>query len=308
MFLQWKKIAPRSSPRKRLQPLHRTSPRQRIAFENCEDSGAPPLWHWDKRRRSERNNDVCLLSDDVPMKVASCDENNAVCSNKKQLPTLTPEMEAVTDSALTHKSTSDVLCEGFNISLTCGDLKVLHGDEWLSDQIISFYMSLIVERSKRRRFPRIFAFDTFFFTKLFSGHHAAVKRWTKKVDLFSFDIVLIPVHKRKGHWCLAIIDFRSRKILYYDPMKMTYYACLYTLRDYLKDESIDKKNTVFDMSSWKYEHVKNVSIQESDSDCGVFVLKYAEYYCRDAVIDFSQEDVQHFRKCMVYELLSKKLL
>jgi sentrin-specific protease 1 len=37
--------------------------------------------------------------------------------------------------------------------------------------------------------------------------YAALKRWTRKVDLFAHDLILIPVHLGM-HWCLAVVDFK----------------------------------------------------------------------------------------------------
>lgn len=60
-----------------------------------------------------------------------------------------------------------------------------------------------MERSKEKGFPSVHAFNTFFFTKLKTAGYQAVKRWTKKVDVFSVDILLVPIHLGV-HWCLAV--------------------------------------------------------------------------------------------------------
>lgn len=70
-------------------------------------------------------------------------------------------------------------------------------------QIINFYMNMLMERSKEKGFPSVHAFNTFFFTKLKTAGYQAVKRWTKKVDVFSVDILLVPIHLGV-HWCLAV--------------------------------------------------------------------------------------------------------
>jgi sentrin-specific protease 1 len=70
-------------------------------------------------------------------------------------------------------------------------------------QVINFYMNLLMERGSHEGYPRVYSFNTFFYPKLMSGGHAAVRRWTKQVDLFSYDFVLIPVHLGV-HWCLAV--------------------------------------------------------------------------------------------------------
>lgn len=35
------------------------------------------------------------------------------------------------------------------------------------------------------------------------GGHAAVKRWTKAVDLFLYDLILVPLHLGV-HWAMAV--------------------------------------------------------------------------------------------------------
>ena len=73
---------------------------------------------------------------------------------------------------------------------------------WLNDEVVNAYFHMIVERSKNSG-PKVHAFNTFFYPKLMKTGHASVRRWTKKVDLFAMDIVLIPVHLGM-HWCLAV--------------------------------------------------------------------------------------------------------
>lgn len=64
-------------------------------------------------------------------------------------------------------------------------------------------MNMLMERSKEKGLPSVHAFNTFFFTKLKTAGYQAVKRWTKKVDVFSVDILLVPIHLGV-HWCLAV--------------------------------------------------------------------------------------------------------
>ena len=40
-------------------------------------------------------------------------------------------------------------------------------------------------------------------------------------DLFSKDIVLIPINHKNVHWAVAVINFRLKRIEYYDSMLMT---------------------------------------------------------------------------------------
>ncbi len=73
----------------------------------------------------------------------------------------------------------------------------------LISQVINFYMNLLVERSKDPSLPSVNTFNTFFYPKLRSSGYSAVRRWTKKMDIFSKDILLVPVHLGV-HWCLSV--------------------------------------------------------------------------------------------------------
>ena len=63
--------------------------------------------------------------------------------------------------------------------------------------------------------------------------HVAIKRWTKKIDIFSFDLILIPVHLGM-HWCLATIDLKRKGVFYYDSMGGDNEPCLNALLKYLQ--------------------------------------------------------------------------
>ena len=82
---------------------------------------------------------------------------------------------------------------------------------WISlSQIINFYMNMIMERGEKEGEPKVHAFNTFFYPKIMSGGHGAVRRWTKKVDIFAMDFMVVPVHLGV-HWCLCVrkLNFSS---------------------------------------------------------------------------------------------------
>lgn len=66
-------------------------------------------------------------------------------------------------------------------------------------------MNLICERSKNEDL-KCYAFSSFFYPKLMNYNYQMVKRWTKKVDIFSYDIILVPVHLGL-HWTLSVRIF-----------------------------------------------------------------------------------------------------
>lgn len=221
---------------------------------------------------------------------------------------LTPEMENEIDDALNRTPQSEVLIEKFHIQITRRDIKTLDGLNWLNDEVINFYMNLLMDRSEKKdSYPRVYAFNTFFYSKLSKSGYHSVRRWTKKVDLFSYDMLLVPIHLGM-HWCMAVVDFKTKCINYYDSMLHSNEWCLESLLEYLKAEHQDKKGSSYDTDVWKLQNKKNIPQQMNGSDCGMFACKFADYLSRRAKIKFDQQHMPYFRRRMVYEIINAKLL
>ncbi|TSL61262.1 Sentrin-specific protease 1 [Bagarius yarrelli] len=230
-------------------------------------------------------------------------------AKEQEFPELTEAMENAVRQALRGGSQDDVLSEGFRLAITRKDLQTLSNLNWLNDEVINFYMNMLVERSKSPHLPSVYTFNTFFFPKLRSSGYSAVRRWTKKVDVFSVDIILVPVHLGM-HWCLSVVDFRKKTITYFDSMGGSNDEACQILLNYLKHESEDKKKQVFNTSDWILHSKKRNEIpqQMNGSDCGMFTCKYAEYITKDKPITFTQKHMPYFRRRMVWEILKRKLL
>ncbi|MCI4387641.1 hypothetical protein PGIGA_G00076500 [Pangasianodon gigas] len=230
-------------------------------------------------------------------------------AEEQEFPELTEAMEKEVNQALRGGSQDDVLSEGFRLTITRKDLQTLSHLNWLNDEVINFYMNMLVERSKSPHLPSVYTFNTFFFPKLRSSGYSTVRRWTKKVDIFSVDIILVPVHLGV-HWCLAVVDFRKKTITYFDSMGGNNDEACRILLNYLKQESEDKKKQEFDTSDWILHSKKRNEIpqQMNGSDCGMFTCKYAEYITKDKPITFTQKHMPYFRRRMVWEILNRKLL
>ncbi|KAK0154571.1 Sentrin-specific protease 1 [Merluccius polli] len=208
---------------------------------------------------------------------------------KPEFPELVEEMEDEVSRALRGGSSHEVLSEGFGLSLTRKDLQTLSNLNWLNDEVINFYMNLLVQRSKSPGLPSVDTFNTFFYPKLLTSGYSAVRRWTKKMDIFAADILLVPIHLGM-HWCLSVVDFRKKVIMYYDSMGGNNDEACQTLLQYLKQESKDKKGKELDTSSWTLHSRRRHEIpqQMNGSDCGMFTCKYAEYITKDKAITFTQ--------------------
>ncbi|XP_069086973.1 sentrin-specific protease 1 isoform X1 [Pleurodeles waltl] len=250
------------------------------------------------------------LEKEIPVTVVQEEQKViAKISEPKEFPELTQEMLKEIRKVFCNGNQDEVLSEAFRLTITRKDMLTLNNLNWLNDEIINFYMNLLMERSKRKGFPRVHAFNTFFFTKVKSAGYQAVKRWTKKIDIFSVDLILVPIHLGV-HWCLAVVDFRKKTVTYYDSMGgMNMEACR-ILMQYLKQESLDKKGIEFDANGWQLlnKNSREIPQQMNGSDCGMFACKYADYVTKDKPITFTQQHMPYFRKRMVWEILHQKLL
>lgn len=87
------------------------------------------------------------------------------------------------------------------------DIERLDEGQFLNDEIISFYAKYLhkqLERRQEQLAKRVYIFSSFFWDTLKSKGYDGVKNWTAKVDLLSFDYIIVPINQ-SAHWYLAII-------------------------------------------------------------------------------------------------------
>uniref|UniRef100_A0A2K6FUZ9 Ubiquitin-like protease family profile domain-containing protein n=1 Tax=Propithecus coquereli TaxID=379532 RepID=A0A2K6FUZ9_PROCO len=231
------------------------------------------------------------------MSILETKEKN--CSGKERdrriddLLELTEDMEKEISNALGHGPQDEILSSAFK-------LRTLKNYHWLNDEVIKFYINLLVERNKKQGYPALHAFSTFFYPKLKSGGYQAVKRWTKGVNLFEQELILVPIH-RKVRWSLVVIDLRKKCLKYLDSMGQKGHRIY---------ESKTKRNIDLNLLEWTHYSMKPHEIpqQLNGSDCGMFTCKYADYISRDKRITFTEHQMPLFWKKMVWEILHQQLL
>lgn len=97
----------------------------------------------------------------------------------------------------------------------------LGSDNYLNDVIIDFYLKYIhTELMEEKQRAKCHMFSQFFYKRLTTMNkdkdnrtqtaaqkrHARVSSWTKNVNLFEKDFIIIPINEQ-SHWFLAIICF-----------------------------------------------------------------------------------------------------
>eukprot|EP00116_Pleurobrachia_bachei_P002546 sb/3462808/ len=208
--------------------------------------------------------DKSLLQDEIS-------EDEAIGDEIDTFPPLTEEMMMAVDRALSGGPLMETLVDHFNIGITRKDVQTLKDLTWLNDEVINFYFNLLMDRSKKVA-PSIHIFNTFFYPRLLKVGHQGLARWTRKVDLFAKDLIMIPIHLGM-HWCLAVIDNRTSTITYYDSLLGDNHQCTTALRDYMVAEHMSKKKQPMDPASWKLVIEKDLPEQMNGCDCGVFACK-----------------------------------
>ncbi|KAG5309849.1 SENP7 protease, partial [Acromyrmex insinuator] len=109
------------------------------------------------------------------------------------------------------------------ITINTAHYLCLAEDQYLNDTVIEFYLKyLTLEVLSEFDQRRTHMFSSFFYQRLITPHfgeiqntvpmtlaaerHARVQRWTRDVNIFEKDFVIIPINKDE-HWFLAIICF-----------------------------------------------------------------------------------------------------
>ena len=207
-------------------------------------------------------------------------------------------------------SNQEVLFTRYHITFRKYDLYTILGSGKLNDKVIEIYLSMIVRRSENNRdLPKVYSMSTYFFQNLLARGYASVAKWTKCIDLFTHDIVLIPVNI-KNHWSLATIDFRVPGVFLYDSLGISPLNnfILSALLKYIEEEHLDKKKVKPCMMNFVKQQVDEMPLQDNGSDCGVFCCKAADHLSRKLPLNFIQEDMKYYRKRMVYEIMKDVLL
>jgi hypothetical protein len=168
---------------------------------------------------------------------------------------LSPTQEGQVDGALAQGDPSEQLAEFENIPVTRKDMRTVRLHQWLNDEVINLFMKLLAARERTKAtnigdgddgLPSCYFAQTNFYTKLAYGStgysYKDVRRWTKreKVDVFSKDLLIVPIHVHGNHWTLAVINRKLKRFEYYDSMRGSEGSVLINLRRWLEDEHQDK--------------------------------------------------------------------
>ncbi|XP_014218711.1 sentrin-specific protease 7 [Copidosoma floridanum] len=208
----------------------------------------------------------------------------------------------------------------YGITVTTEDFKCLNQGQFLNDIIIDFYLKYFaLEKLSDQDKERTYIFNTFFYTKLSNPkctltnanmsladiQHAEVKRWTKNINIFEKEFIIIPINLDK-HWFSAVICYPA--LFGMDPNDSksecsdgsNHYPCI-IIFDSLTSFTIGKTRVIQDLKNYlecEYKEKNNgnelffdnteifhadVPQQTNASDCGVYLLQFIEHFFEDFV-------------------------
>ncbi|XP_043271224.1 sentrin-specific protease 1-like [Venturia canescens] len=188
------------------------------------------------------------------------------------------------------------------------DLMTLDNDNWLNDEVVNCYLQLIAQRGNmsQNKYKTVYAMDTYFFPRLHINGYSAIKRWTKKLNVFAFQIILVPINLG-NHWCLSIIDLEKKRIRHFDSFTRENPRYFETLLEYMQQEAVGKNVRPIIRDEWKLKTEKDIPKQNNGNDCGVFMCTYAEYVTADREMNFTQKDIPGVRAKMRMQIARGKL-
>lgn len=172
----------------------------------------------------------------------------------------------------------------------------------MNDVIVDGYLNLIATKEKS-----VIAFSSYFYKSLKN-----LKNFFKDVDLFKFNFWLFPI-LLKNHWIIVIYDHEKKEIALYDSLEENRksadnHQILNNILNFLKAYNIIKfgKKLPF-LSKVSGKIVNNIPNQTNYNDCGVYILKFAEYICSKRKIDFDESSIPLFKAEISKSLISGEI-
>ena len=135
-------------------------------------------------------------------------------------------------------------------------------------------------------------------------------RITTKTNLLAFDLVLLPVGSSMPlgtHWSLATMDLKNGSVNCYDSSGEDRKPFLMELVRFWEAAHMDRTGSSLNRKP-VVNVLKAIPKQRDPIDCGIFICQYAECLSRSAEFNFTHKDMPYFRRRIVWELMSGKLM
>ena len=203
-----------------------------------------------------------------------------------------------------------------SVTVTSNDYLCLQTGQYLNDVIIDFYLNYLQCGLLRDNpmISRTYIFSIYFYSRLItksrgtsaipSSHlmHNNVKKWTKNVNIFQKDFIVIPINEC-DHWFVVIICFPNPRLkqdkegvtkrplmIILDSLEdgLKSSVCL-NLRSYLSSEWRAKMGSEREFSEARMPaYCPRIPQQTNLTDCGIFLLQYVESFFQNPLSNYSR--------------------
>jgi hypothetical protein len=226
----------------------------------------------------------------------------------------------------------------FKIPISYKDYYTLTAAQWLNDEVINYYNSLLNTRNREAYDaavasnaatgatgpvpPRCYWMKSDFYAFLNNPDQGGYdyqrvkgyckKRNTKKfgiTDLWNqVDFVLVPLNFDRMHWAMGVVNVRDQQFEMYDSMGSRGDQILKRLQRWVIDEfkRIGKTDGPTPVAQWamKIPGRDMVPQQRNGYDCGVFSTMFAKWRSqgRGPPFGFDQSNMVHFRHRMALDI------
>lgn len=173
------------------------------------------------------------------------------------------------------------LTNGKKFIVSYNDFKTLYNNDWINDTLIDFFIAYDIDRAEHKlhliQANEVYAFNSFFFTKLMSkaedqetpDYYGNIRRWLAKLDLMSYERVILPINENLHWFCVIIENLPS---------------LIQAAKEYNEDP---KKGKINEITGKKYKvaHVVDVfvldSLRQSHSNITGPLKILIDEYCKD---------------------------
>nr|XP_051205699.1 uncharacterized protein LOC127319751 isoform X2 [Lolium perenne] len=201
---------------------------------------------------------------------------------------------------------------------------LLDGNKWLDDEVISAYICCLKEQAQllNQNKAKVY-FENPFVTRLLkqdgeSGIGGPTGLTTVVKNYLDHDMIHLPINIKNSHWYLASVNFDKSEIQVHDSLcwKHSRADLILTLKGLQYHLNILKGQEVLsdrhkwkdiDFTKWKITEQLQNPIQKDSSSCGLFLLKFMEYWTGHTLSHpITQEIITSFRFKLAAVLLCWK--
>jgi Ulp1 family protease len=135
-----------------------------------------------------------------------------------------------------------------------------------------------------------------------------IKNLTRRLDVFSYGSLFIPLNVGNCHWTLIVIRLEKKEIYYYDSLYSSGEKYTAIAMGWLANEMKVKTNTDIVMSEWHVivEH-DNPKQYGDPNECGMFTIMCADFLSDGLPLNYSLSQMPFFRLKVTADILRGSL-